>query len=63
MCDPVTLETSTSLRYHVNCRGMVDWTTHIQVAGWPGNTEVSTNPVTVSVRIKCLVFSELKLAY
>ena len=36
-------------RYHVNVRGMVDWTSHIQVAGWPGNTEVSINPMTMPV--------------
>ena len=36
----------------MNCRGMVDCTSHMKVAGWPGNTEVSINPVTVSVSYK-----------
>ena len=47
---------------------MVDCTSHMKVADWPGNTEVSINPMTVSVSykkkkndIKHWVFGELKL--
>ena len=52
MCDPVTFDTSWSLRYHVNCRGMVDGTSHMKEANWPGNTEVFISPVMVSVGYK-----------